>query len=80
MHSPPISIAPIVSSQGNEHFSIPVEINGGAEDIEASALVDSGAEGQFINRSLVRLYGIPQTKLQKSIRVQNVDGSDNVAG
>lgn len=44
------------------------------------ALVDSGAQGKFINRRTVRQFGLPETPLQRPIRVYNVDGTPNELG
>ena len=80
MHRSPLKVSPIVRSQGNTHFSIPVKIHVGSEVIATRALIDSGAEGCFIHHRLTRRYRIPTKRLPWSIRVSNVDGTVNQSG
>ena len=70
-----MKVSPVVFTQGNESFSIPVKINCESEDIEATALVDSGAEGTFISQYLIDKFSIPSYPLEKPIMAQNVDGT-----
>lgn len=80
MHDSPVQVSSVVYSQGIKNLSIPVKILRGSEDIATTALIDSGAEGKFINRDLVGKYQIPARRLMKPIRVHNVDGTPNKAG
>lgn len=80
MHESPVRVSPIVHSQGNKNLTIPVKIHRGNEDIKVSALVDSGAEGEFIHHKVIEKYQIPARRLAKPIKIQNVDGSPNKAG
>ena len=75
-----MKVSPVVFTQGNESFSIPVKIICESEDIEATALVDSGAEGQFINHRIVEEHDLPTIPLETPIKVHNVDGTKNQAG
>ena len=46
--------------------------------VDTQALIDSGAEGEFIDQNYVRKLGIKQTALP--IKVLNVDGTWNKRG
>ena len=43
-----------------------------------TALVDSGAEGMFIDETLVQNWN--KVKLKKPVKVRNIDGTENSAG
>ena len=43
-----------------------------------TVLVDSGAEGMFIDETLVQNWN--KVKLKKPVKVRNVDGTENSAG
>ena len=58
---------------------IKVTLNGGKENVD-KALIDSGAAGNFINRSTVHKYKIPAKRLQKPIQLSNADGTKNIDG
>ena len=45
--------------------------------VNTQALIDSGAEGEFINQNYARALGIKQTALKEPIKVLNVDGTQN---
>lgn len=47
---------------------------------EVKALIDSGAQGKFINRGTVRKLGLREILLTKPIPVYNVDGTPNQLG
>lgn len=44
------------------------------------ALVDSGAQGKFINRRIVRRHALQEKPLARPIKVYNVDGTPNELG
>jgi len=44
------------------------------------ALLDSGATGMFVDRKFVEKHGFRMEKLDRSSKVTNVDGTDNVGG
>ena len=44
------------------------------------ALLDSGATGLFMSKGLAERQGFKLEKLNKPIKVRNVDGSDNKGG
>ena len=50
------------------------------EGVSVRALLDSGAMGLFISKRLAERQGFRLEKLNKPIKVRNVDGSDNKGG
>ena len=79
MLSPPkLQISPVVISKPNtEAFVIPIKLNWGGKTIETEALVDSGAEGVFINKEMVTQYGLKEFPLAQPIMAQNTDNIIN---
>jgi hypothetical protein len=72
-----IRINVIVRSSRNEDLSIQLH-DCNLRDIDPIALVDSGAQGRFVDESLV---GIGRTrKLRRAIIAKNVDSTRNSAG
>src|ERR1700677_4925787 len=64
-------------------MSIPVLISceqNGTKTVETKALLDTGAGGKFIDQNFVLQNNIRTHKLQKSITVYNVDGTENKTG
>uniref|UniRef100_A0A0W0GF26 RNA-directed DNA polymerase n=2 Tax=Moniliophthora roreri TaxID=221103 RepID=A0A0W0GF26_MONRR len=59
---------------------IPIQYNVGTEIVETKALIDSGAGGRFICEEEARKLKKPWTKLNKPIKVFNVDGTRNKIG
>uniref|UniRef100_A0A0W0EWE2 Pro-pol protein n=1 Tax=Moniliophthora roreri TaxID=221103 RepID=A0A0W0EWE2_MONRR len=59
---------------------IPIQYNVGTEIVEMKALIDSGAGGRFICEEEARKLKKPWTKLDKPIKVFNVDGTRNKIG
>ena len=59
---------------------IPIRIRGDQTASSVHALLDSGAQGKFINRSLVRRLGLTEQPLEQAIPVYNVDGTPNQLG
>jgi len=47
------------------------------EGVSVKALLDSGATGLFMSKRLAERQGFKLEKLNKPIKVRNVDGSDN---
>jgi len=47
------------------------------EGVSVKALLDSGATGLFMSKRLAERQGFKLEKLNKLIKVRNVDGSDN---
>ncbi|ESK87125.1 protease [Moniliophthora roreri MCA 2997] len=56
---------------------IPIQYNVGTETVETKALIDSGAGGHFISEEEARHLKKPWMKLDKPIKVYNVDGTRN---
>uniref|UniRef100_A0A0W0FUX0 Reverse transcriptase domain-containing protein n=1 Tax=Moniliophthora roreri TaxID=221103 RepID=A0A0W0FUX0_MONRR len=56
---------------------IPIQYNVGTEIIETKALINSGAGGRFICEEEAQKLKKPWTKLEKPIKVFNVDGTRN---
>ena len=72
----PITIREIVvNSDSPNKLFIPITISRGLKIAETKALVDCGAEGMFIDPSVVK-KGV-EKKLKKPIKVKNVDGTRN---
>ena len=62
-------------------FSIPVQLrNNTNQNVEALALIDSGAGGKFIDQNYVRKLGIKAQNLEQPLIAQNVDGTRNKKG
>ena len=59
---------------------IPIKLNWGGKTVETEALVDSGAEGVFINKDMITRYGLKQFPLARPITARNADNSINRAG
>jgi len=62
----------IIHDHGNEKSEI--------SKVETNALIDSGAEGEFIDQNYARKLGIKQTALEEPIKVLNIDGTQNKQG
>jgi len=50
------------------------------EGVSVKALLDSGATGLFMSKRLAERQGFKLEKLNKPIKVRNVDGSNNKGG
>jgi len=50
------------------------------EGVSVRALLDSGATGLFMSKKLVERQGFKLERLNKPIKVRNMDGSDNKGG
>uniref|UniRef100_A0A0W0GEF0 RNA-directed DNA polymerase n=1 Tax=Moniliophthora roreri TaxID=221103 RepID=A0A0W0GEF0_MONRR len=59
---------------------IPIQYNVGTEIVETKALIDSGAGGHFICEEEAWKLKKPWTRLEKPIKVFNVDGTRNKIG
>jgi hypothetical protein len=74
-----LSISPvIVRSISSNRLSIPLKVETEDNTEKITALVDSSAEGLFINQSITHKWR--KKKLLKPIRVKNVDGTYNMNG
>lgn len=59
---------------------IPVQVKVHGQNVLSNALIDSGAEGKFIDSKFVIKHRIPVRKLVTPIPVHNVDGTPNQNG
>src|SRR5258705_4366399 len=67
----------IVKSLANKCFAIPISVKSENTE-ETTALIDSGAEGMFVDISIAQKWR--KTSLVKLVRVWNVDGTANANG
>ena len=70
----------ITCSNSESRIFIPVEITLRSENVGTKALVDSGAEGLFIDHKFVEKYGIQTNPVRQTVQAQNVDGTMNNRG
>ena len=61
-------------------MSIPVQFAVRDQNVESNALIDSGAEGQFLDKNFAKKHDIPISPLPRPITALNVDGTKNHAG
>ena len=59
---------------------IPIQISAKEQIVSTHALIDSGAEGQFIDTNFAKAHRIPLHKLATPIPVRNVDNTPNSQG
>lgn len=59
---------------------IPIQISAKKQTVSTLALIDSGAEGQFIDINFAKTHQIPLHKLGTPIPVRNVDNTPNARG
>src|SRR5258708_33177378 len=67
----------IVKSLANKRFTIPILVKSENTE-ETTALIDSGAEGMFVDVSIAQKWR--KTSLVKPVKVWNVDGTANTNG
>jgi len=48
--------------------------------ITVKALLDSGATGMFMDREMAKRHGFKMTKLERPLKVKNVDRTENSRG
>jgi hypothetical protein len=70
----------LVASQYERTLRFPVKLLVGDQIIETTALIDSGATGNFLDLGLLSLANFPLQRLPKPIQAYNVDGSTNRKG
>ena len=64
---------------GSKSFHIPIKLGFKNTFVDVAALIDSGAEGLFINSQLVRGLKLKKHRLLQPITLLNVDGTENDA-
>jgi len=50
------------------------------KDVTVKALLDSSAMGMFIDRGMAKRHGFKMRKLERLLKVKNVDGMENSRG
>jgi hypothetical protein len=70
----------IVAAANERTLRFPVKLLIGTQTVETTALIDSGATGNFIDLGLLSLANFPLKKLPQPIRAFNVDGTTNKKG
>jgi len=48
--------------------------------VTVKVLLDSGATGMFMDREIAKKHGFKMTKLERPLKVKNVDGTENSRG
>ncbi|KAI5116757.1 hypothetical protein M0805_008370 [Coniferiporia weirii] len=61
-------------------MKIPITMTVHNQNISTNALIDSGAEGKFIDAKFIIKHRIPTKPLACPIHVRNVDGTPNQHG
>ena len=79
---PAIEVSEIVtcSNDNSLSFRLPIKLKVRNRIVDTEALLDSGAEGVFIDRSLAKENWIQTFPLSQHIIPRNVDGTTNKAG
>lgn len=81
MLAPPITLAHVLNAEESESaLRIPISLKVHDQTVSTTALIDSGAEGQFIDSRFTIRNHIPTHPLTKPIPVLNVDGTPNQNG
>jgi hypothetical protein len=71
-----------VQGRGGNSLVLPIQLQAldTLQEMEADALLDSGATGSYIGAEFVRQYGLQTEDLPHAMPVYNADGSPNKAG
>ena len=79
---PAIEVSEIVTCSNNNSLSLrlPIKLKVRNRIVETEALLDSGAEGVFIDKTLAREQWIQTRPLHHHITAKNVDGTINQGG
>ena len=82
MHS--ISLSSVIVVENDRSFIIPLWVTGDGknadQDFILDTLINSGAQGRFLDKKLVLKKGIALTKLKMPMTPINVDGTKNKSG
>ena len=70
----------LVASPNERTLRFPIKLLVGTQTVETTALVDSGATGNFIDLGLLSLTNFPLKRLSQSVGAFNVDGTPNRRG
>ena len=78
---PSPTISHVLVAPSNERtLRFPIKLLVGTQTVETSALMDSGATGNFIDLGLLSLANFPLKRLPQPIGAFNVDGTPNRRG
>ena len=80
MLSSPTASHVLVAPPNERTLRFPIKLLVGTQIIETSALIDSGATGNFIDLGLLSLTNFPLKRLPQPIGTFNVDGTPNRRG
>ncbi|KIJ93717.1 hypothetical protein K443DRAFT_55507, partial [Laccaria amethystina LaAM-08-1] len=69
-----------VPGSDSKSMHVKTRIINGEKSVEIKALIDSGAQGNFMDEEFAKKHRIPIVRLKKEIRVSNVDESPNKSG
>jgi len=61
-------------------MQIDIQITYIRKEIDAEAVLDSGAEGVYCNTSFIRKHGLPTYNIELPVYPRNVDGTLNKQG
>ena len=82
--APSISILNVIVAEiKNKSMTIPILLlskQNGKKNVETKALLDTEAEGKFIDQNFVLWNNLRTHKLAKPITIYNVDGTENKTG
>ena len=78
--SSPITSHVLVAPPNERTLRFPIKLLVGTQIVETSALIDSGATGNFIDLGLLSLTNFPLKKLSQPIGAFNVDRTPNRRG
>ena len=81
MLSPPLKVSSVITCDpDNNSMNLPLTVEIRKRNIGTQALVDSGAEGLFVNRQFIRDNWIKTSPLGHTITARNVDNTVNKQG
>ena len=82
--SDPVSIDPVLVAKNGNSFMTPLQVIGDGKNADKNftmnTLIDSGAQGKFLDKKFTIKNRIAMTKLMKPITAHNVDGTENKSG
>ena len=70
----------LVAIPNNRSMSFPISLQGKSKIVETTALIDSGATGNFMDIHLLSLDNFTLVCLPEPIITYNVDGTKNLKG
>jgi len=79
-HKPPNVPPDTIRNIHHPSMQIDVRITYNGKEIDAAAILDSGAEGIYCNTSFIRKYGLPTYDLELPVYPRNIDGTLNKQG